>query len=285
MKRLRLAAFAALAALSPAAGPACAVAETPVIVLSSESEHYRKALEGFVEEWGSTVAVAGASEALPVHAWAFAAIGGKAASRRWPSGSVVVACLSPSAPSDPDDDITRVSLLADPGIVVDRLRTLAPGLKVLRVLWSSESSREDAEALNRAAAAHGIVVLSERVDPPGSLPEKIRAFEARPDALWLMPDPALVTAENFAILREYSAAAKVPFFAPTEGLAERGATATISASFRDMGRAAAAALRDRLAARPAAEVIYVPRVSVTVNASAPGAAGLGGLEKADKVLR
>lgn len=280
MRRFALAALAALSAAS-----ASAAGEQPVIVLSSESEHYRKALEGFVEEWGSTVPVAAASASLPVHAWAFGAIGGKAASRRWPSGSVVVACLSPSASSDADDGITRVSLLADPGVVVDRLRALAPGLKTLRLLWSSESSREDVEALKSAAAEHGIVALDERIDPPSALPERLRSFDEKPDALWLMPDPALVTSENFSVLREYSAAAKIPFFAPTEGLAERGATAAIAASFRDMGRAAAAALRDRLAARASPAVIYVPRVSVTVNSASPGAAGLGGVGTADKVLR
>lgn len=272
----------ALASVAFAAG---AGAEEPTAVLSSESDYYRQALAGFTEAWGSTVPVVSLGARLPPQAWAFAAVGSKAAARAWPRNSVVVACLSPSASADAEDEITHVSLLADPAVVVDRMLGLAPRLKVLRAFWSSESSRADMEALQKAGAARGVVVLSERVDPPRALPEKLRSLEGKSDVLWLMPDPALVNAENFSILREYAAAEKIPFFAPTEGLAARGATATIAATFRDMGRAAAGALRERLAARSAPEVVYVSRVTVTVNLAAARAAGLGpNFIGVDKVL-
>lgn len=259
-------------------------AEEPTAVLSSDSEHYRQALAGFTEAWGTTVPVVSPGTRLPAQAWAFAAVGSKAAARSWPRNSVVVVCLSPSAAGDEEDEITHVSLLADPAVVVDRMLALAPKLKVLRAFWSSESSRGDVEALQKAGAARGLVVLSERVDPPRALPEKLRSLEGKADALWLMPDPALVNAENFAILREYAAAERLPFFAPTEGLAAHGATATIAATFRDMGRAAAAALRERLAARPSPEIVYVSKVTVTVNLAAAREAGLDGISSADKVL-
>lgn len=269
----------ALAAAAPAR------AETPMAVMSSESEHYRQALAGFTEAWGSTVPVVSEERALPPEAWAFAAIGGKASARRWPRDAVVVACLAPSVPENDDDELTRVSLLPDPEVLIDRLRALAPKLKVLRAFWSSESSLGDTERLIAAAAKHGIVVLSERIVPASALPERLRGFGDKADALWLMPDPALVNAENFLILREYAAAEKLPFFAPTEGLVERGATATIAVSFRDMGRAAARSLRGRLAGRAEPEVVYVSSVTVTVGAAAARAAGLGlRLDSADKVL-
>lgn len=266
-----------------AAGPARS--ETPTAVLSSESEHYRLALAGFTEAWGSTVPVVSEKGPLPPEAWAFAAIGGRAAARRWPKDAVVVACLAPAVPESDGDEVTRVSLMPDPEVLIDRLRALAPKLKVLRAFWSSESSRGDTERLIAAGAKHGLIILSERILPAGGLPERLRGFKEKADGLWLMPDPALVNAENFFILREYAAAEKVPFFAPTEGLVERGATATIAVSFGDMGRAAARSLRGRLAGRAEPEVVYVSSVTVTVGAAAARAAGLGPrLDSADKVL-
>lgn len=260
-----------------------AAAEGPTAVLSSDSAHYRQALEGFTAAWGSTVTVVFSGEHSPPQAWAFAAIGGKAAARRWPRDTVVVACLAPSVSDDPDDAVTRVSLLPDPFVLVARMRALVPRLGVLRVFWSSDSSRADVEALMKEAELRGIVVLSERASPPSRLPELLRALPDKADALWLMPDPALVSEYNFAILREYAAAQKIPLLAPTEGLAERGATATISATFRDMGRAAAASLRARLAGSVEPEVVYSGRVTVTVNGAAARAAGLN-VETANKVL-
>lgn len=264
----------AAAFLAVASAPARAGSRAPAAVISSDSIHYRQALEGFTEAWGSTVAVVAPGASLPADVEAIVAVGGKAASRRWPRDAVVVACLAPSVMDVPDDAVTRVSLLADPEALVAQLRALVPHLWVLRIFWSSEPSRADAEALMMAGERQGLVVLSERVTPASRLPGHLRSLRGKADALWLMPDPALVTEENFKVLREYAAARKVPLFAPTHGLAERGATATVAATYRDMGRAAALALRARLAGDAAPEVIFPRRVTVTANGPAALAAGL-----------
>lgn len=267
------------------AAPGASGEALPTAVMSSDSAPYRQALEGFSEAWGPGISSVSAEAPLPRGARAFVALGSKAAGRRWPADAVVVACLAPSAESVEGDAVTRVSLLPDPGVLVQRLRALAPKLKVLRVFWSAGSSREEVEALAAAGEKAGLVVLPERISPPSTLPERLRRLDRGADALWLMPDPELVTAESFAVLREYAAALKIPFIAPTEGLAERGATATIAVSFRDMGRAAAQALRARLEGRAVPEVKRAARVTVTVNAAAAISAGLGPkFESADTVL-
>ncbi len=257
----------------------------PVAVMSSDSGHYRQALEGFVEAWGSSVTVVAADALVPADARAFVAFGGKAAGRVWPEHAIVVACLAPTVPDLEGDGLTHVSLLPDPEVLIDRSVALLPALKVLRVFWSSESSRADAAALARAGADRGVVVHLERVSPASRLPARLRELSGKADALWLMPDPALVNEEAFAVLREYAAAEKLAFLAPTEGLAERGATATIAVTFRDMGRAAAASLRARMDGRVEPEAVRVAHVTVTLNASAARAAGLEPRRTAaDKVL-
>lgn len=265
------------------AGAMTAGAEGPAAVMSSDSPHYRQALEGFLEAWGSSVAVVAAGRSLPEDAWAFAAIGGKAAARRWPRGAVVVALLAPSVADREDDAMSRVSLLPAPEALVARMRALVPGLRVLRIFWSSGPTRVDVEALAAAGEGQGVVVRSERVTPASRLPGRLRSLRGEADALWLMPDPALVTEANFAVLREYAAARKIALLAPTEGLAERGATATIAASYADMGRAAALSLRARLAGREGREVVYSERMTVTANGPAARAVGLS-LSSAEKVL-
>jgi len=263
-----------------------AAAAGPAAVMSSDSAHYRQALEGFAEVWGASVPVVAAGEPAPADARAFVAFGGKAASREWPADAVVVTCLAPAVADVEDDGITHISLLPDPTVLIARALGLIPKMKILRVFWSSESSRGDAEALARAGAERGVFVRLERVSPPSRLPVRLRELKGPADALWLMPDPALVNEEAFAVLREYAAAEKLPFLAPTEGLAERGATATIAVTFRDMGRAAAASLRARLDGRAEPEIVRARRVTVTVNEAAALAAGLGPkFESADKVLK
>jgi hypothetical protein len=244
-------------------------------VLSSDSGHYRQAYEGFQEEWGSSVPYALLGAPAPAAApAAIVAFGSRAALSQWPASSLLETCLAPGARPRSRGELLRVDMLPDPEALVDRMRKLLPGLKTLRVLWSSDFESEDAAELIAAARARGVAVLEERIEDPDELPQRVRAFAGKADALWLMPDPALVNARNFAALREYAAAARVPFLAPTEGLAEKGATATLAASFRDNGRAAAAALKARLRGGAPTDRVHPRSLFVTVNASAARETGL-----------
>lgn len=216
---------------------------------------------------------------------AVVAFGSRAALRGWPESAALVTCLAPGA-RPRRDAVLRVELMPVPAALLERLKMLQPGLKTLRVLWSSELAREEVDGLAAAAAAVGVAVRAERIEDPAELPARVRAFEGPADAFWVMPDPLLVTAQNFAVLREYSQASRTPFYAPTEGLAERGATATLAASFRESGRTAASALKARLNGVAAAHV-HPARLTVTVNAAAARAAGLDvdAAKGVDRILR
>ena len=244
-------------------------------VLSSDSGYYRQAYEGFQEEWGSSVPFILADGAAPGAApSAIAAFGSRAARREWPKAALLETCLAPGSRTRPQGELLRVAILPSPAVLVGALKKLLPGLKALRVLWSSDFEADDVAELAAAAEARGIAVDSERIENPALLPERVRAFSGRADALWVMPDPALVNAENFATLREYASAARVPFLAPTEGLAEKGATATLAVSFRDVGRAAAAALKARLNGGAAVGQVHSDRLAVTVSKGAAREVGL-----------
>ncbi|MBI3566317.1 MAG: hypothetical protein HY079_14070 [Elusimicrobia bacterium] len=269
-------AAAALALAAWAAAPASAAVRA---VLSSESEHYRQAYEGFQEAWGESVPAAILGRDEVAEGDVVVAFGSRAAMRPWPGAPFRVACLAPGAPRR--DDLVSVEMLPEPGPLVARIKRLMPRIKVLRVLWSSALEDGQVGELAAAAEAQGIKVLSERVEDPARLPEHLRLLSGRSDALWLMPDPLLVSARNFAVLREFSAAARVPFFAPTEGLAEKGATATLAAPFRDIGRAAAAALKELQAGGRPRDHYHPSRVVVTVSLSAARASGLDLAEAAE----
>ena len=258
-----------LAAALALSGTAGARAAEVMAVLSSESGHYRQAYDGFREAWGSPVPSAMAGAVPEGRYDAIVAFGSRAALSEEAASRLLVVCLAPGAVFPKSDSaLIRVSLVPEAGVLADRMKLILPGLGRLRVLWTSEYERAEVNELAVAAKERGFTVLSERVDNPEELPARVRAFAGRADALWLTPDPALVNAQNFKTLREYAKAARVPFLAPTEGLAEKGATATLAVSFRDVGRAAAAALKSRLAGEAVPERVHSDRVVVTVNAEA-----------------
>lgn len=269
-RRARLLAAALLLACA-----AKARASEILAVLSSDSGHYRQAFEGFQEAWGSSVPVVLIGERRPPGPRdAVVAFGSRAVQLEGPEAPLLVTCLALGARPERAGEVLRVELLPSAPRLAGSLKKLLPRLSSLRVLWSSDFEREEVSDLAAAAKERGFTVVSERIAQPQDLPARVRAFSGRADALWLMPDPALVNAQNFRTLREYAAAARVPFLAPTEGLAEKGATATLAVPFRDVGRAAALALKARLSGGPARDRVYADRVVVTVNESAAREVGL-----------
>ena len=266
---------ALLAAVLALACAGTSRASAILAVLSSDSGHYRQAYEGFQEAWGSSVPVVLFGETVPPGPLdAVVAFGSRAALREGPLNALLVTCLAPGARPQLLGEQLRVDLLPSPSLLAGGLKKLLPRMTTLRVLWSSDYEREEVAELTAAAMERGITVLSERIEDPDNLPERVRAFAGRADALWLMPDPALVNAQNFKALREYAAASRVPFLAPTEGLAEKGATATLAVSFADIGRAAAAALKARLRGDAAPSHVHADRLIVTVNAAAVREVGM-----------
>jgi hypothetical protein len=245
------------AALLLAAAGVPARASEVLAILSSDSGHYRQAYDGFEEAWDAIVA-----------------FGSRAVLLGEPESPLLVTCLALGAPPKLRAELLRVDLLPSEPVLVASLKKLLPRLKVLRVLWSSDYVGDEVADLTSAAKERGFTVVSERIEDPDDLPARVRAFSGRADALWLMPDPALVNAQNFKTLREYAAASRVPFLAPTEGLAEKGATATLAVSFRDIGRAAAVALKARLSGGAPLGHVHSNRIVVTVNATAAREVGM-----------
>jgi hypothetical protein len=113
---------------------------------------------------------------------------------------------------------------------------------------------------------------------PEELPALLRSLPPS-DALWLAPDPALVTPTTFAAACEYARSRGVPYFAPAPGLTERGATPGLAPDFLAAGLRAAAAARVALAgggvleeAFPAAESSQ-PLAAMIVSTKTPVGAG------------
>ena len=197
-----------------------------VAVLSSDSPHYSAAFEGFQEAWGTPVSrlLLGDGEVMP-RTRVVVAFGSQAALQDWAPHIQLVACLAPAARVGRQGGILIVDLLPSAPALLARIQAVLPRVRTLRLLWTSRAQRDSVEELMLAGEAIGMKVLAERVPSDEALPSVLRSLDAKVDAVLLMPDPVLVNATSFAVLREFSKAARIPFLAPMEGLAEKGATA------------------------------------------------------------
>lgn len=273
-----------IALLALASFPA-ARAQEVAAVIGAEQRPYRETYESFQAAFGKPVPVLPPGEPLPDETKVVVAFGGKAALQRYPARVALIYAIAPGVlvgRKTHDGPSIKIMMEPEPDALLRALTALQPKLKRLAVLWSGAFRAAGVERLVKAGAARGVVVSPERIEDADELPGKLRGLKGRVDAIWLPPDPMLINARNFETVKRFSYDNDVPFFAPTEGLAEQGATAGVSVSFAEMGRIMAAAAKAALAGAGSPGEIYSKKVHVSLNLTAAAAAELAVPAEASK---
>lgn len=248
-----------LAALLAASGPAFA-GEIVVVMPQSRTAPHEEALLGVCEALGSCPETRPAGAALPPDARVVVAVGGEAARQRYPAELTLVTALCPgleARSSGAEGPVVRVRMMPSPADFTAALKAHRPEVKRLTLLWSVRGRRRYVRELQAVLGAAGVSAEPRRVDSPDDLPALLRGL-SRPDAVWVAPDPDLVTPVSYALLKEYAKAEQVIFLAPAAGLAADGADGGLAPSFRAVGLRAGRAARDALAGREIPEEAYPP---------------------------
>ena len=133
-------------------------------------------------------------------------------------------------------NVTGVTLELPIKTQLNALKSIAPKTKLVGVLYNPKytsnivnQSKTDAESLN-------IKMLPSRVDDADEIEEATTAFTGRVDAIWMIPDRTLLNKKSYSKLLEYTFKNKVPFFAFSERMVEKGALVSLSADYTQIGR-------------------------------------------------
>ncbi len=280
-----------LAAVLVAALPGAVLAQEVVAVLSSDQSAYSETYKSFLAAFGKAAPVLALGEPIPAETKIVLAFGGKAAFARYPGRVTLIYGIAPGILVEKkthDGPSVKIMMMSDAGVLISRLKVIQPGLKQLAMLWSCPNVAGSAEHVIKAGETRGVTVTAERLEDPDDLPARLRWLKGRVDAIWLPPDPILINAHNFEIIKHFSYDNDIPFYAPTEGLAEQGATGAVSVSYTEMGRAMADAAKAVLAGDHPASQIFVARTRLSVNRTAAAESELSvspeALKAADKVF-
>lgn len=249
-------------------------ADVTVAVVSSEGGAYLEAFSAFKTAYGSEVKYYDASKGapgIPPGTKNVVAFGARAAGQKYPSWVNVVYCMAPGFVLEAQGREGRtVMISAVPGFgtILSKLKELQPSLTRLWVFWIQPEFGPYLEAGKAKGAELGIEVTAIKSENISKLPGLLRRGLTEMDAFWLPPDPRLISSESLMILRDFSWANSIPFYAPTMGLALKGATASVGISFAEMGAAAAKAVKTIQADGATAPVIFPDKVELTINRSA-----------------
>jgi ABC-type uncharacterized transport system substrate-binding protein len=251
-------------------------ADEVVVVLSSNLRPYQETLAGLQASLGRPVSIIDGSIGNPVIPFGtrvIVAIGGKAALQNYPSEIPFVYCLSPGIllpANDRKAPVSKIYMTPPAHVVMDQILQLQPQLGSLGILGLSESRDEFNEIMEQSGASRGVKVYIEKMTKPDELPDRLRELQSRVKAIWIPPDPRLITAQNFKLIKEFCLSKHIAFYVPTVELVEQGATASVASSFDDIGRAAGDKAKELLSGNNKGGKVYpeVPRVAINQRAAA-----------------
>jgi putative ABC transport system substrate-binding protein len=171
------------------------------------------------------------------------------------------------------------------------LREIQPNLRRLGAFWiSPEPAIQDYfETLKFAAKAHGVELKADVLTREEELPSRLRSMVGQVDALWLPPDPMLITPSSFSIIKEFSLSNNIPLYVPLDSLVDKGATASIASRFREIGRTVGLTAARVVAGRASHdENIYSDKYFMVLNLTSAKQTGLDipaeVVKRADRVV-
>jgi ABC-type uncharacterized transport system substrate-binding protein len=278
MTRRALLAFACLFSFVPSGWTK--TQDEIAVVLSSDLEPYEAAFAGFEEALGAKVPALRLDQGavtLRGHQRIVVAFGGKAATYKYPADISLIYCMAPGtlvAPGQRPGTTVQVSVMPQAAVVLQKIADIQPAAKRLAMLWISPSSELYLPGLRKAARDAGIALRTEKLSRAEDLPAKLRELQGATDALWIPADPLLLNPQNLVLLSQFSTNAKIPFYSAIAGLAERGAIATISVDYVDVGREAARVLQSLLSGGAPPLEVYSAQAQTVINERTAAKAGV-----------
>jgi putative ABC transport system substrate-binding protein len=115
---------------------------------------------------------------------------------------------------------------------------MVSGLKSLGAIYDPSKSGDFVEEAKTVAAQLGLVIHTREVSSRKQVPAAFRALlgEEQIDALWMIPDETVLTAESFQFLLLKSFENNLPFLAASDIFVKVGALASLTPDYTDVGR-------------------------------------------------
>jgi putative ABC transport system substrate-binding protein len=153
--------------------------------------------------------------------------------------------------------VTGVGLEVAPLGQLEQLKQVAPSAKRIGVIYEARASGAFIEEASKAAGRLGLTLVLKPVSDAKEVRGALSEIANGIDALWLLPDTHLITAEMFSFLLVTTLERQIALFGFLDSFTQAGALASVAPDYKESGRRAAR-LALELAAKPADARVPVP---------------------------
>ena len=146
-------------------------------------------------------------------------------------------------------------------------------LKKLGVIYDETKTGDIIKEAKVEAEKIGIELAAISVSSQKAVADALKTLVAQKiDALWMVPDETVVTPATFQFLQKETARNKLPLLAVSEIFVEKGAFASLSVDYKDMGRQAGDIANQIIKNQQAAELkTFAPaKINLAVNLETAG---------------
>jgi putative tryptophan/tyrosine transport system substrate-binding protein len=280
-------------------GPRANGAENILVVRSQSSPPLNLALEGFRGVCGAPMReldlrgkadskelLKSISEAKPDIVVAFGLQAAEAA--RGNIGDIpllFVMVANPNKRGLEGSNIAGISLNIPALMQFTNYTNVVRNLKKLGVIYDEKKTGDLIKEAKAEAERIGIELISVSVNSQKAVGDALKTLlEQKIDALWMVPDETVVTPASFQFLQKETSRNKLPFLAASEIFVEKGALASLSVDYKDMGRQAGEIVNRILKDRQLfADLETVPPAKVNMAINLDTARQLGGAVNEDAV--
>lgn len=147
------------------------------------------------------------------------------------------------------------------------MRSFLPTLHRIGMLYDPEKTSAKLKDAELKASAQDFQVQGFPVTHEKDIPQQLRVLLSESEALWLIPDPTVLTDESIRFILESAVAKQVPVIAFSTEFTRLGALLSLSVDYNEVGRETG-----RLAKRilngepvPTLKPVTVQRIHITVN--------------------
>lgn len=185
------------------------------------------------------------------------AIGGRALgeARRLRQRPVVSVFSYDMRRSAPSSNLVRVGMLPPPARFAALFRAL--GARRVGTVLSPAAEGYPQEAVEAFRQA-GIRLIIREAPNPGEAARQLETLKGAVDAIWLLPDPAVVTGETVEAFARFSLSNRLPLVSFSEAHLRKGAAAAFAVDPADLGRQAAEAAGLIIKGSPPADIGDIP---------------------------
>ena len=137
------------------------------------------------------------------------------------------------------DNVTGISSHPPAEVSLAQFRLFVPKAKTIAIFISESASIELVSNATEVAKSMSIKTKLIRVNSSMELRKALSVIDKQADAIWLLPDPVIITPENFHYIHSIATRSKIPILANSELLAQAGALLSITPDPSGVGQQAA----------------------------------------------